>query len=98
MAGRVHLHPPIADRSQAYFGNHYILDNVSPQFLDDQLRSEPVLTTLKLQYCAVQDAFSLSVQEWQGIATASIRGSWCTNERKTQLLERLGDVIRTHGA
>jgi adenosine deaminase len=36
-------------------------------------------------YCAVQEAHDLSVKEWEGIARASIDGSWCSEERKNQL-------------
>ncbi|KAI9829937.1 MAG: hypothetical protein M1819_005909 [Sarea resinae] len=45
-------------------------------------------------YCAVQDAFDLSVDEWRGIAIASIEGSWCSEERKSVMLERLEEVVR----
>ena len=44
-------------------------------------------------YCAVQEAFSLSVSEWERICGASIRGSWCDDSRKEELLGRLKDVI-----
>ena len=60
-----------SDIGQAYFGNHYILDN----------------------YCAVQDAFNLNVEEWDGIAKACIRGSWCSSERTRELLIRLETVM-----
>lgn len=44
-------------------------------------------------YCAVQDAFDLSVDEWQRIAENSIRGSWCSEGRNGVLLKQLGDVL-----
>ena len=46
-------------------------------------------------YCAVQEAFDLSVQEWERICEASIRGSWCDEERKEELLGRLKQSIET---
>jgi adenosine deaminase len=36
-------------------------------------------------YCAVQEEFDLNLAEWQLIASNSIEGSWCSNERKEQL-------------
>ncbi|KAH8668253.1 hypothetical protein BGZ60DRAFT_470159 [Tricladium varicosporioides] len=37
-------------------------------------------------YCAVQDAFKLSFQDWNFIAKGAIEGSWCDDERKQVLL------------
>ena len=36
-------------------------------------------------YCAVQEEFDLSLDEWQLIASNSIDGSWCSHERKQEL-------------
>lgn len=47
-------------------------------------------------YCAVQEAFDLSVREWERVCEASIRGSWCGEERKGVLLERLRATIGMH--
>ncbi len=47
-------------------------------------------------YCAVQDAFGLSAQEWKSICEASIHGSWCDEPRKQQLLSKLEAVIADH--
>ncbi|MCJ1463242.1 adenine deaminase [Pseudocyphellaria aurata] len=44
-------------------------------------------------YCAVQEAFSLTVKEWENIATAAIEGSWCDAARKRVLLKQLSDVV-----
>lgn len=44
-------------------------------------------------YCAVQDAFDLSVAEWERVARQSIDGSWCDDERKRVLHASLDDVI-----
>lgn len=38
-------------------------------------------------YCAVQESFGLSLEEWKYIATGAIEGSWCNQERKTALLD-----------
>ena len=40
-------------------------------------------------YCAVQVAFNLTEQEWAGIVTASIEGSWCSEARKEEMLHAL---------
>ncbi len=43
-------------------------------------------------YCAVQEAFKLSKQEWIGIATTGIEGSWCSRDRKTEMLKMLDEA------
>ncbi|KAE8383422.1 adenine deaminase [Aspergillus bertholletiae] len=49
-------------------------------------------------YCAVQEAFQLSVDEWRVIAENSIRGSWIGEERKVELLKRIDDHVQRHVA
>ncbi|KAH7128284.1 hypothetical protein B0J11DRAFT_266422 [Dendryphion nanum] len=44
-------------------------------------------------YVAVQEAFGLSVQEWERIARAGIEGSWCSDERKGEMLKVLQGVV-----
>ncbi|CAN8103804.1 unnamed protein product [Discula destructiva] len=44
-------------------------------------------------YCAVQDAFDLSVDEWQTVAKYAVEGSWCGQERKTELLGEIEKVV-----
>ena len=44
-------------------------------------------------YCAVQEAFELSTTEWVTICETSIRGSWCCDQRKSELLSRLDSVV-----
>lgn len=44
-------------------------------------------------YCAVQEAFSLSLDEWKYIADGAIEGSWCDKERKTILLQKVQDCV-----
>ncbi|KAF2031810.1 adenosine deaminase [Setomelanomma holmii] len=47
-------------------------------------------------YCAVQEAFDLSVGEWKVIVQNSIEGSWCDQARKNELLSILDDCVRKH--
>ncbi|KAI4862420.1 adenosine deaminase [Hypoxylon rubiginosum] len=47
-------------------------------------------------YCALQESFDLGVRDWEKIAKGSIMGSWCTEERKTQLLMEIEDVVNEH--
>ncbi|KZF24100.1 adenosine deaminase [Xylona heveae TC161] len=47
-------------------------------------------------YYAVQDAFKLSVEEWERVATAGIEGSWCNQARKAEMLACLKEVIREY--
>ena len=46
-------------------------------------------------YCAVQEAFGLSVEEWRRIARTSVEGSWCGEERKKEILGKIDDVLGT---
>ena len=49
-------------------------------------------------YCAIQDAFNLSLQEWKYIADGSISGSWCDDERKKVLLRKVDECVTKHSA
>jgi adenosine deaminase len=50
-------------------------------------------------YCAVQEAFNLTIDEWTTIATNSITGSWVDEKRKSELLQLLdAHVQRYRGA
>jgi adenosine deaminase len=49
-------------------------------------------------YCAVQEAFDLSVAEWKTIVQNSIDGSWCGRARKDELLSMLEDCLNKHAA
>lgn len=50
-------------------------------------------------YCAVQEAFDLSIKEWELIARNAINGSWCGEERKDELRQALGICVeRFEGA
>lgn len=44
-------------------------------------------------YCAVHEAFNLSVAEWTSICRAGIEGSWCSQARKDEMLARLDEVV-----
>jgi adenosine deaminase len=44
-------------------------------------------------YCAVQEAFGLSVGEWRGIALNAVEGSWCDEGRKKEILEEIEEVV-----
>ncbi|KAI1266346.1 adenosine deaminase [Xylariaceae sp. FL1019] len=43
-------------------------------------------------YCALQEVFDLDVREWTGIAKGAVMGSWCSEERKTQILQEIEKV------
>ncbi|KAI4124623.1 MAG: hypothetical protein LQ338_004702 [Usnochroma carphineum] len=47
-------------------------------------------------YCAVQEAFSLTLADWENIANASILGSWCGESRKSVMLSKLKEVLEDH--
>lgn len=44
-------------------------------------------------YRAVQEAFGLNVDEWESICRASIRGSWCSDQRKDEMAAKLREVL-----
>jgi len=47
-------------------------------------------------YCSVQEAFGLTMEDWVRIGRAGIEGSWCGDERKADLMERLDRVVKQH--
>ncbi|KAL2877325.1 adenine deaminase [Colletotrichum sp. CLE4] len=47
-------------------------------------------------YCAVQEAFGLSIEEWKGIAVGSVEGSWCSEERKEVLKGEIEVVMKKY--
>lgn len=44
-------------------------------------------------YCAVQEEFSLSIEEWEIIVYNSIEGSWCLESRKDFLRTAFRDCL-----
>ncbi|KAJ5963139.1 Adenosine/adenine deaminase [Penicillium waksmanii] len=44
-------------------------------------------------YCAVQEAFDFSIDDWNTIAISGVRGSWIGDERKRVLLEKIADAV-----
>ncbi|KAL6720452.1 adenine deaminase [Lecanora helva] len=45
-------------------------------------------------YCATQEAFDLTITDWERIAMASIHGSWCDDERKKVMLNLVENTVR----
>ncbi|KAK8129854.1 adenosine deaminase [Apiospora kogelbergensis] len=43
-------------------------------------------------YCALQDAFGLSVREWESIAKGAVMGSWCSDRRKAEIFMEIEAV------
>ena len=56
---------------------------------------EPAYFTGYIQdnYCAVEDAFGLGVEDWERITKAAINGSWCDDDRKNVMLSRLDEAV-----
>ncbi|KAF3765796.1 hypothetical protein M406DRAFT_36633 [Cryphonectria parasitica EP155] len=44
-------------------------------------------------YCAVQEAFGLSVDEWRTVARNAVKGSWCDEARKEVILGEIERVV-----
>ncbi|KAL8991199.1 MAG: hypothetical protein Q9177_000319 [Variospora cf. flavescens] len=47
-------------------------------------------------YCAVQEAFDLTLDEWESVATAAIVGSWCEESRKSVMLTKLHEMLEDY--
>ncbi|KFY29976.1 hypothetical protein V494_08347 [Pseudogymnoascus sp. VKM F-4513 (FW-928)] len=47
-------------------------------------------------YCAVDEAFGLSIEEWKGTAKAAVRGSWADEERKKEILSQIDAYVATY--
>ncbi|CAF9938888.1 MAG: adenine deaminase [Heterodermia speciosa] len=47
-------------------------------------------------YCAVQEAFELSKEDWRRIAKASVQGSWCDDRRKAAISVQLEEVLEKY--
>lgn len=45
-------------------------------------------------YCAVEEAFGLSISEWRGIAEAGVLGSWAEARRKKQILMEIDRCVK----
>ncbi|KAL8742468.1 MAG: hypothetical protein Q9190_005048 [Brigantiaea leucoxantha] len=48
-------------------------------------------------YCAVQESFNLTVQDWHQISRRAIEGSWCDDNRKATLTRKLDEVVAKYG-
>lgn len=72
-------------RSLLDAGVHFSINSDDPAYFGGDLLQN---------YCAVQEAFDLSVAEWERIARVSIDGSWCDDERKSVLHAMVGEVIK----
>lgn len=44
-------------------------------------------------FCAVQEAFGMGVEDWSRIVMDSILLSWCSEERKDEMLKELSDTL-----
>jgi adenosine deaminase len=44
-------------------------------------------------YCAVHEAFKLTLDEWSGISRAGIEGSWCSQARKAEMVDVLEKLV-----
>lgn len=44
-------------------------------------------------YWVLQDTFGLTATEWEGIARGAVLGSWCSEERRAQLLAQIDAVM-----
>lgn len=44
--------------------------------------------------CAIQDAFNLGVDDWRRICDDSIQSSWCSEQRKEDMLRKLHETIK----
>lgn len=48
-------------------------------------------------YCAVQEAFGLSMREWSGVAEAGVEGCWAGPVRKSEMKRKVGECCKQFG-
>lgn len=70
-------------------GVHFSINSDDPAYLGGFILDN---------FCAVQDAFGLSVGEWSRICSAAIAGSWCGDARKAEMTALLNKVVHEHAA
>lgn len=63
----------------------FSLNSDDPAYFDSYIQEN---------YCAVQDAFHLTRDEWEQLVTNSITLSWCSDERKQEMLRDLARTLR----
>lgn len=68
-------------------GVHFSLNSDDPAYFGGYIQEN---------YCAVQSAFELSIEEWAKIVTNSILGSWCSESRKDELLQSLSNMLASY--
>ncbi|KAI4213849.1 MAG: hypothetical protein LQ351_003544 [Letrouitia transgressa] len=49
-------------------------------------------------YCAVQEAFDLTIEDWDKIARRAVQGSWCDENRKASMIVNLDKLVEAHKA
>ncbi|UZP34120.1 hypothetical protein NXS19_001936 [Fusarium pseudograminearum] len=47
-------------------------------------------------YCRVQDTFNLSIKDWAWIVRGAVEESWCSEERKKEILKELEQVLEEY--
>jgi adenosine deaminase len=62
----------------------FSINSDDPAYFDNYIQSN---------YCAVQEAFELSIAEWRTIAMNTVQGSWCSDKRKQQLSNQVAAVF-----
>lgn len=64
-------------------GVRFSINSDDPAYFDGYIQEN---------YCAVQDAFGLNLEEWRTIATNAAEGSWCDQDRKSEILEEINEL------
>lgn len=80
--------PSVADLPIKHFldsGVSFSINSDDPAYFGDHYILD--------NYCAVQEAFDLTVQDWTTICRASIRASWCSVQRQDEMITHLERVI-----
>ncbi|OBR06642.1 Adenine deaminase [Colletotrichum higginsianum IMI 349063] len=79
--------PLPADRDPAFAG---------VEALYERYRNFTSLDDFLHYYFIGFSAFGLSVDEWRGIATGAVEGSWCSAARKEELVKEVEAVVARH--
>ncbi|KAB5583406.1 adenosine deaminase [Coniochaeta sp. 2T2.1] len=68
-------------------GVRFSINSDDPAYFDGYIQEN---------YCAVHEAFGLSLEEWRTVAVNAVEGSWCDGERKREILEEVHEVVDRH--
>lgn len=68
-------------------GVHFSINSDDPAYFGGYIQDN---------YCAVQEAFNLSIRDWESIAKASAECSWWDKESQNTIMKQIEDVVKQY--